>query len=69
MNEQKCFIIQPLDDERREEILERNPKVSRLVVEQYRELEKKLEELGVDTKPHYTLSPPFGGAVSNLSNK
>ena len=58
-----------VDDERHEKILERNPKVSKLVVEQYRELEKKLEELGVDTKPHYTLSPPFGGAISNFSNR
>ena len=46
-----------------------NPKVSKSVIVQYRELEKKLEKLGVDTKPRYTLSPPFGEAVSNLSRK
>ncbi len=58
-----------VDDERHEKILERNPKVSKLVVEHYRELEKKLEKLGVDTKPHYTLSPSFGGTITNFSNK
>ena len=51
------------------EVLKNNPKVSKSVVAQWNELEKKLEELGVDTKPHYTLSPPFGEAVSNLSRK
>ena len=50
-------------------LLESNPKVSKPVVAQWRELEKQLEKLGVDTKPRYTLSPPFGGNVSNLSSK
>lgn len=53
----------------KDEVLKNNPKVSKSVVAQWGELEKKLEELGVDTKPHYTLSPPFGGTVSNLSRK
>ncbi len=52
-----------------DEVLKNNPKVSKSVVAQWGELEKKLEKLGVDTKPHYTLSPPFGEAVSNLSRK
>lgn len=39
--------------------LESNPEVSLSVVSEYRSLEKKLEKLGVDTKPHYTLSHPF----------
>ena len=52
-----------------EKILENNPKVSKSVVTQYAELEKKLEKLGVDTKPHYTLSPPFGGMSSDLLKK
>jgi len=50
-------------------VLKRNPQVSKSVVTQYRELAKKLKKLGVDTKPRYTLSPPLGGAVSNLSKK
>ena len=52
-----------------EQLLETNPKVSKSVVNQYAELEKKLEKLGVDTKPHYTLSPPFGWMSSDLLKK
>ncbi len=52
-----------------EQVLASNPKVSKSVVKQYRELEKKLEKLGVDTKSHYTLSPPLGGAIPNLGGK
>ena len=52
-----------------EYILETNPKVSKSVVIQYAELEKKLEKLGVDTRPHYTLSPPFGGIHFDLLKK
>lgn len=40
-------------------LLENNPKISLSVVSEYRSLEKKLEKLGVDTRPHYTLSHPF----------
>ena len=52
-----------------EELLKSNPKVSESIVVQYNELEKKLIKLGVDTKPHYTLSPPLGGIISNSLNK
>lgn len=52
-----------------EEFLESNPAVSKSVVSQYHELEKKLHKLGVDTKPHYTLSPPLGGTIVNLRHK
>ena len=52
-----------------ERMLASNPKVSKSVVKQYRELEKKLEKLGVDTKSHYTLSPPLGEAISNFGKK
>lgn len=52
-----------------DEILGKNPKVSKRVVAQYRELEKHLKKLGVDTKPHYTLSPPLGGTISGLLKK
>ncbi len=48
-----------------EEILRRNPQISKSVVTQYAELEKKLKNLGVDTKPRYTLSHPFRGIDSN----
>ena len=58
-----------IDDSKSKEMLDRNPKVSKVVVNEYRELEKKLEKLGVDTKPRYMLSPPFGGTLSNLSKK
>ena len=51
------------------ELLNSNPKVSKSIVIQYSELEKKLVKLGVDTKPHYTLSPPLGGTISNSLNK
>ncbi len=52
-----------------EEVLNSNPKISKLVVFQYHELEKQLEEVGVDTRSRYTLSPPFGGIISNLQEK
>ncbi len=52
-----------------EELLNSNPKISRSIVSQYRDLEKQLKKLGVDTKSHYTLSPPLGGIVSNLQTK
>ena len=51
------------------ELLNSSLKVDKSVVVRYSELEKKLHKLGVDTKPHYTLSPPLGGAIVNLRNK
>ena len=42
------------------EVLKRNPRIDKSVVQKYQELEKKLEKLGVDMRPHYTLSPPLG---------
>ena len=42
-----------------EELLKTNPKVSRSVVQEYDELKKQLEKLGVDTEAHYTLSSPW----------
>ena len=56
-------------DKTPEELLKSNPKVSRMVVVQYHELEKQLEKLDVDTKSHYTLSPPLGGIISNFHKK
>ncbi len=52
-----------------QKILENNSNVSTSVVTQYRKLEKELKELGVDTKPHYTLSPLLGRVVSNAPEK
>ena len=57
----------PLKIKSPEELLKSNPKVSKPVVAQWRDLEKKLEKLGVETKPRYTLSPPFGGVTSKIS--
>ncbi len=52
------------------EMLKRNPRIDKGVVQKYQELEKKLEKLGVDTKPHYTLSPPLGDSPTRrLYNK
>ncbi len=52
-----------------EELLKNNPRVSKPVIEQYRDLVQKLEKLGVDTRPRYTLSPPLGEAVPRVSRK
>ncbi len=52
-----------------EQLLRNNPKVSKSVVAQFADLEQKLEKLGVDTKPHYSLSPPFGWISSDLLKK
>ena len=51
------------------EVLKRNPRIDKSVVQKYQELEKKLEKLGVDTKPHYTLSPPLGDSRIRLHNR
>ncbi len=52
------------------EMLKRNPRIDKSVVQRYQELEKKLEKLGVDTRPHYTLSPPLGNSPTRrLYNK
>lgn len=52
------------------EMLKRNPRIDKSVVQRYQELEKKLEKLGVDTRPHYTLSPPLGDSPTRrLYNK
>ena len=53
-----------------EELLQTNPRVSKSVVAQYRELKKQLEKLGVevDTKSRYTLSSPWH-VPSNLKGK
>ena len=53
-----------------EELLKANPRVSKSAVEQYRELKKQLEKLGikVDTKSRYTLSSPWH-IPSNLKGK
>lgn len=58
-----------IDHKKPKEILKSNPKVSHSVVAQYRELERKLKKLGVDTKPRYTLSHPFDGYISDLLKK
>ena len=52
-----------------QEVLKRNPRIDKSVVQKYQELEKKLEKLGVDTKPHYTLSPPLGDSRTRLHNQ
>ncbi len=59
----------PLKIKSPEELLKNIPKVSKPVVAQWRELEKKLEKFGVETKPRYTLSPPFGGVTSIISTE
>ena len=51
------------------EVLKRNPRIDKSVVQKYQELEKKLEKLGVDTKPHYTLSPPLGDSRTRFHNR
>lgn len=51
------------------QLLRKNPNVSKSVVVQYSRLEKQLKNLGVDTKPRYTLSPPLGGNVLYLRRK
>ena len=53
-----------------QEVLKRNPRIDKSVVQRYQELERKLEKLGVDTRPHYTLSPPLGDSPTRrLYNK
>ena len=52
------------------DILEKNPKVSKSVIDQYRELREKLEKLGVSVEStRYTLSHPFDKTTSYLPHK
>jgi len=52
-----------------QEALRRNPRIDKNVVQKYRELEEKLEKLGVDTSPHYSLKPPLGDSPIRLHNR
>ena len=49
--------------------LANNPKVAKSVVLQYQKVEKELQKLGVDTRPHYTLSPPLGNLTKQPFSK
>jgi hypothetical protein len=52
-----------------QEILQRNPKVNKDLVDGFKKLEIELNELGVNTKPQFTISPPLGNGHLLLSNR
>ena len=51
------------------EILKRNPRVSKDLVERFKKLESELRALGADTRPKFAISPPLGGSRQLLYNK
>jgi hypothetical protein len=51
------------------EILRRNPQVSRDLVDGFKKLENELRELGADTKPRFSISPPLGSSRQLLYNR
>lgn len=44
----------------KQETLERNAGVDRVVVASYKRLEHELKQLGVEVRSRYTLAPPLG---------
>lgn len=44
----------------KQDVLEHNARVDRAVVASYKQLERKLKQLGVEVRPRYTLEPPLG---------
>ena len=44
----------------KQDVLEHNAGVDRAVVASYKQLERKLKQLGVEVRPRYTLDPPLG---------
>ena len=49
--------------------LRHNPRIDKNVVRKHQALEKKLQKLGVDTQPRYSLSPPLGTSSSRLHHR
>ncbi len=49
-------------------IKENNPKIDKSLIEKYESLENKLKNLGVDTKPKFSIEPPLGGNRLHLYN-
>ncbi len=45
-----------------ETIQNRNPKIDKLLVKNYENLESQLNKIGVDTKPNFNIEPPLGGS-------
>jgi hypothetical protein len=52
-----------------QEVLQRNPHVSKDLVERFKKLESELRELGADIKPRFSISPPLGGTRQLLYNR
>ena len=52
-----------------QEILQQNPGINKDLVNRYKKLESELHELGVDTEPRFTISPPLGNGHLILSNR
>ena len=51
------------------ELLKANPHVSIEVVGSHNVLEQQLKQLGVDTRPHYTLGAPLSGTTQLYNDK
>lgn len=49
--------------------LRHNPRIDKKVVRKHQVLEKKLQKLGIDTQPRYSLSPPLGTSSSRLHHR
>lgn len=53
----------------KEKILNENPKIDRELIKKAESLEKQLIEIGVSTKPQYTLSHPLSSSTNFFFNR
>jgi len=58
-----------MDTKFHKDILEKNSRIDRLLVQRHDNLEKELKKLGVDTSTKFRLSPPLGSNNLLLYNK
>ena len=52
-----------------QEALKHNPRIDKGVVQKYQALEKRLEKLGVNITPRFSLNPPLGDYRIRLHNR
>jgi hypothetical protein len=45
-------------------VVNKNPKIDRELVKNYMALERKLKDLGVDTKPKFNIEPPLSSKIT-----
>jgi hypothetical protein len=54
-----------MTDHEKDDIVQRNPRIEKNLVQGYEKLEKELEKIGVSVQPQFSLSPPLGNLGCN----